>query len=149
MGGRSSSFRTKKSGVALPKVMDEEEYLSKYGVDSPMSGIMADKFYNLTNHEKKTLGKITREAQNKYYPEREKREKEYADLVRSGKVRPRTQAERMFISANGLPDRPHTQAARRMLTKRGIDWKTGKRIKGFKGHGYPEIDPKTGIEKRR
>lgn len=92
---------------------------------------MDDKLRNLTNHQMKTLNRTVKDAQEKYYSERTKRQKEYTELVKSGKVRPRT------------------QAARRVLAKRGIDWKTGKRIKGFKGHGYPEIDPKTGIEKRR
>lgn len=98
-------------GKASPKVLDEDEYLARYGVADPMSGVMDDKLRNLTNHQMKTLNRTVKDAQEKYYSERTKRQKEYTELVKSGKVRPRTQAEIMFISANGLPDRPHTQAA--------------------------------------
>lgn len=136
-------------GTASPKVLDKDEYLARYGVSNPLSGVMDDKLRSLTNHQLKTLNKTVKTAQDKYYSERSKRSQEYENLVKSGKVRPRTQAEKAFRTAQGNSENRSVKAARRILTKRGIDWKTGKRIKGFTGHGYPEIDSKTGIEKRR
>lgn len=34
------------------------------------------------------------------------------------------------------------------IIKPEYDFHSGKRMKGFTGHGYPEIDPKTGMELR-
>ena len=42
MGGRSGSFRKSGGGKASPKVLDEDEYLARYGVADPKSGVMDD-----------------------------------------------------------------------------------------------------------
>mgnify|MGYP001290364060 CR=1 FL=1 len=48
---------------------------------------------------------------------------EYQRLVAEGKVRPPTRIERLIEAANGHEDRAQTHAARRVLAKRGIDWR--------------------------
>lgn len=157
MGGRSGAFR-KSGGEKIPtepRVMDEAEYLAKHGVASPLNDDDAmgrvrnnaklQGSFNVRLREQKKLNDIN----NKYHDKREKYKAQYAELVKSGKVRSRTEPEKAFRTAQGNSENRSVKAARRILTKRGIDWKTGKRIKGFTGRGYPEIDPKTGIEKRR
>lgn len=48
---------------------------------------------------------------------------EYQRLVAEGKVRPPSRIERLIEAANGHEDRAQTHAARRVLAKRGIDWR--------------------------
>jgi len=48
---------------------------------------------------------------------------EYQRLVAEGKVRPPSRIERLLEAANGHEDRAQTHAARRVLAKRGIDWR--------------------------
>ena len=48
---------------------------------------------------------------------------EYQRLVAEGKIRPPTRIERLIEAANGHEDRAQTHAARRVLAKRGIDWR--------------------------
>lgn len=48
---------------------------------------------------------------------------EYQRLVVEGKVRPPSRIERLLEAANGHEDKAQTHAARRVLTKRGIDWR--------------------------
>ena len=47
-----------------------------------------------------------------------------------GEIVPKTIIERELDRAKGHPDNPSTQAARRILAKRGIDWETGGPLKG-------------------
>ena len=49
---------------------------------------------------------------------------EYQRLVAEGKIRPPSHIERLLVIANGHEDRAQTHAARRLLAKRGIDWRT-------------------------
>lgn len=49
---------------------------------------------------------------------------EYQRLVAEGKVRPPSRIEELLAIANGHEDRAQTHAARRLLAKRGIDWRT-------------------------
>lgn len=48
--------------------------------------------------------------------------KEYQEKVQSGEIRPPTRIERLIEYANGHPDNMQTQAARRLLEKKGINW---------------------------
>ena len=49
---------------------------------------------------------------------------EYRRLVAEGKVRPPSRIERLLEVANGHEDKAQTHAARRVLAKRGIDWRS-------------------------
>lgn len=48
---------------------------------------------------------------------------EYQRLVAEGKVRPPSRIEELLDAANGHDDKAQTHAARRVLAKRGIDWR--------------------------
>jgi hypothetical protein len=45
---------------------------------------------------------------------------EYSDLIERGELRPETRTERLIRKAQGHPDLASTQAARRLLERRGI-----------------------------
>jgi hypothetical protein len=49
---------------------------------------------------------------------------EYQRLVAEGKVRPPSRIEELLVIANGHEDKAQTHAARRVLAKRGVDWRT-------------------------
>lgn len=53
---------------------------------------------------------------------------EYERLVETGKLRPPTSLESSMAIANGHEDNASTQAARRVLTRKGFDWRTGNRL---------------------
>lgn len=136
-------------------LLDEDEYLVRHGVGSPISGAMDDKIKShtlqaantqyATAGQRRALNQVKQE-ESAYFDKRSRTRGEYQKLVKAGKVRPRTNPERMFATAQGSSGSKVVQAARRVLTKHGVDWKTGKRIEHFTGRGYPEIDRKTGKE---
>ena len=113
--------------------MNEDTFLAKQGLAFPTSGYCLDKLRG--NRQLKTT-----RGQKRYQMECEKAEKEYQEkrdtaraeykrLVDAGEIRPLTPLEQRIKVANGHPDNAATQAARRLLAKKGIDWKTGVPIK--------------------
>lgn len=113
--------------------MTEDEFLALKGLGSAASGIGIDRYgpnmYRLTNNQiRKTFQEINSQNDT-YYANRAKAKEEYKSLVEQGKIVPKTTVERIITSAHGHPDLKATQAARRMAKKKGIDWKTGKKIK--------------------
>lgn len=48
---------------------------------------------------------------------------EYQRLITERKIRPPSRIEKLLEVANGNEDRAQTHAARRVLAKRGIDWR--------------------------
>ena len=142
--GKSGGKRANGATVAIPKInnpagipsnhMTEAEFLSLKGFGDAASGIGIDRYaganmYHLsTKQRQKTLSEIT--AQNDdYYANRAKAKEEYQTLVKQGKIVPKTPIEKTITAAHGHPDSTVTQAARRMAEKRGIDWRTGKKLK--------------------
>lgn len=134
MGGRgaSSSVAKGKSSNAK-KAITEEEFLARKGVKDSTSGWVLDKMKGnrqlKTVRGRKRFEKEAAQAEKQYQEKRNKAKEEYRKLVDSGKIRNKTTIEKAMDRAKGHPDNTATQAARRMLAKRGIDWKTGKKIK--------------------
>ncbi len=120
------------SDNAIKQVMDLDDYLGQKDVLFSTSGYCLDKLRSnrqigtQRGHErfKKECANVEREYQKR----RLEAIGEYNSLVESGQVRPLTPIERTIRKANGHPDNPSVQAARRMCIKRGIDWRTGKEI---------------------
>ena len=117
--------------------MTEDEFLRLRGVETPFGDAGIDRvgganmFYLSEKQRKKTLDDIA--AQNElYYIERAKAREEYNALVAEGLIIPKTTIERIITSAYGNPELNSTKAARRMATKYGIDWETGKPLDLFK-----------------
>ena len=127
MGGRGSSSASSTRAT----VMSLDEYLGRKGVSSPLSGYMDDKMripHGETQRQTERRQKEAAHARAEYEKKREAAKIEYKALVDSGKVRPPTEMEKRLKIAQGRSENPAVQAARRVLTRRGIDWRTGKAL---------------------
>lgn len=128
-GGKRASGTAIKSKSA----MTEDEYLASKGVGDSTSGWVLDKLRGnrqlRTERGRKRFNKEAEQAEREYQEKRNKAKQEYKDLVSSGKIRNKTRIEKAMDTAKGHPDNTATQAARRLLKKRGIDWKTGKALR--------------------
>lgn len=115
------------------KAMTEDEYLGLRGVGDAMSGYVIDKLRgNRQLRTQRGVERFEREvhtANQSYQERRDAAREEYRRLVANGTIRDKTPLERRLTVANGNPDNESVQAARRLLEKRGIDWRTGKKKK--------------------
>lgn len=112
-------------------VMSLDEYMGIKGVGSPLSGYMDDKLKIPHGETRRQTEKREKEAANvraEYEKKRAAAKAEYKAMVDSGKVRPPSRIEEMVRTAQGSSDNSSVQAARRLLAKRGIDWRTGKAL---------------------
>lgn len=111
--------------------MTEEEYLGFKGCSSPVSGYVLDKLrcnrQLKSERGKRKFEKECKIAADKYRIIRENEKQNYDFLISVGILRDKTLTEKSLCKAHGHPDNESTQAARRVLDKRGIDWKTGKK----------------------
>lgn len=127
MGGRGKSSMS----ASQPRVMSLDEFMGAKGVSSPLSGYMDDKIrlpHGETQRQSERRQKEAAKARVEYEKKREAARVEYKALVDSGKVCPPTEIERRLKVAQGRSENASVQAARRVLEKRGIDWRTGKKI---------------------
>ena len=111
-----------------PEVMSLDQFLGLRGVAAPISDFMIDKLkipHGLTARQEQQFHKEAEAARNAYHNKRDAAIEEYERLVAEGKIRKPTIIEEALRKAHGLPDNPSVQAARRVLKKRGIDWRTG------------------------
>lgn len=112
----------------IPKVLSLEQYLGELGLSSPMSDYMIDKTrqpHLRTQSQKNKFEKDAKEAMLNYAQQREQAIVDYKKLVDEGRITPPSNIDRLIASAHGHNDLESTQAARRQLTKRGIDWESG------------------------
>lgn len=104
------------------------------GVGDAVSGYGIDRIggANMTrmSEKQRTAAKadIAR-GQEEYAEKRKAARAEYKDLISKGVIRDKTSIERIVTRAHGNPDNESTQAARRMAEKKGINWRTGKKLK--------------------
>lgn len=127
MGGRGSSS----ASASRASVMSLDEYMGRKGVSSPVSGYMDDKMkipHGETQRQTERREKEAAHARAEYDKRREAARAEYKALVDSGKVRPPTEMEKRLKVAQGRSENAAVQAARRVLARRGIDWRTGKAL---------------------
>lgn len=145
MGGRGSSFGgSGGSAIPIPKInnpagisskaITEEEYLALRGYGSSISDFTIDKVgganrTRLSARQEAKFQSQVSEAANQYSTKRAQAREEYQQLIKQGKIRDKTPLERNITKAHGNPDSPSVQAARRMVEKRGYDWRTGKKLK--------------------
>ena len=106
-------------------VMDEETYLSIKGTSRQDIGDSA--FHkNKGNNSNKTWSKMIdaqAEKDRKLIIRREELRKEYFQKIENGEFRQPTRNERLIATANGHIDNECTIAARKLLSKKGIDWR--------------------------
>ena len=112
------------------EAMNEETFLAQRGVSFATSGYCLDKLRSnrqlRTQRGKKRFEEECNRAEAKYQQKRAEAKAEYASLVEKGVIRPETPLEARIRTAHGHEDLAATHAARRLLAKKGIDWKTGK-----------------------
>ena len=106
-----------------PVKMDLDEYLGKKGLSSPVSNYTLDKIkipHGETYRQRQKRIKDTERAIEDYSQRRNDAIEEYNTKVAEGEFIPKTQFERTLEKAQGHPDNASTQAARRLLVKRGF-----------------------------
>ena len=111
-------------------VLSLNEFLGLRGFSSPVSDFMLDKVrlpHGLTLRQRHRLEKEAEQAELVYSTLRKAAIAEYRQLVTEGKIREPSRVELLMKTAHGHEDNPATHAARRVLTKRGVDWQTKKR----------------------
>ena len=102
------------------------EYLGKRGLASPVSDFMIDKMripHGLTQRQRKQLEKEADKARTEYAEKRQAAINEYNEKVKAGAIKEKSRIDVLIETANGHSDNLSVQAARRVLEKRGIDWK--------------------------
>lgn len=127
MGGSGN-----KSPATKIKAMTEDEYLGLKGLADASSGWVLDKLRSnrslSTVQGKKRFRKEFDNVENEYQAKRAAAKQEYKNLVAQGKLRDKTRIEKLLTKAQGHEDNPSVQAARRLLAKRGINWKNYKGV---------------------
>lgn len=111
-----------------PVAMTLDEFLGMRGLSAPISDYSIDKVrlpHGETQRQQTKRINDGLQAAQEYSEKRQTAINEYQELVRKGEVRDKTSIEKAIDRANGHEDNESTQAARRMLEKRGIDWRTG------------------------
>ena len=112
-----------KVAVHQPVKMDLNQYLAKKGLSFISSDYMLDKMKlpkGETMRQRQQRLKEAERVENDYQNRRSEAIKEYYEKVKAGELIPKTKEEHMLEAAQGHPDNASTQAARRMLVKRGI-----------------------------
>lgn len=111
-----------------PVAMTLDEFLGMRGLSAPISDYSLDKVrlpHGETQRQQTKRINDGLQVAQEYSEKRQTAINEYQELVRKGEVRDKTSIEKAIDRANGHEDNESTQAARRMLEKRGIDWRTG------------------------
>lgn len=120
------------SKLVAENAIDLDGYLAKYGVKDPSSGWCIDKLRGnrqlRTTRGRKRFQAEARQAETEYQARRQHVIDEYNFLIDQGKIRPLSSIEKALIKARGHEDLASTHAARRILAKRGYDWKTGEKL---------------------
>ncbi|SDW46023.1 hypothetical protein SAMN05216391_10880 [Lachnospiraceae bacterium KHCPX20] len=120
------------SKLVAENAIDLDGYLAKYGVKDPSSGWCIDKLREnrqlRTIRGRKRFETEARQAETEYQTKRQHVIDEYNFLIEQGKIRPLSSIEKALITARGHEDLKATHAARRILAKRGYDWKTGEKL---------------------
>lgn len=106
-----------------------EHFLAQRGLSMPVSDFMLDKVrfpHGLTLRKRQQLEKDAARVEAAYQEKRAAAIREYNQLVEKGEIIKPSRIDMLIMTAQGHDDNEHVQAARRLLTKRGIDWKTAK-----------------------
>ena len=112
--------------------MSLEQYLLTKGCADVIDTYSIDKMvlpHGETYRQRDKRQQEALESSEAYHTYRNQCIAEYNVMVEKGEFRPLTAIENSLFRAHGHEDLASTQAARRMLTKRGIDWKTGRAIR--------------------
>ena len=119
-----------KTGTFEQQVMTEEEYLASkgYGAMGYSEPGLHKSSARVSQKVRDKQAKQVQEKAQEYDAKREELRQEYQAKVESGEIRKPTREETLLRTAQGNEDNKSVQSARRLLEKRGIDWKTGEKI---------------------
>ena len=112
------------------QVMTEEEYLASKGYGAmgySEPGLHKSSARVSQNTRDKQAQQVMENAQE-YDAKREELRQEYQAKLESGEIRKPTNIEKLLRTAQGHEDNQSVKSARKLLEKRGIDWKTGEKI---------------------
>ena len=112
--------------LEFPVKMSLEQFYAINDCLFAMSGDSLDKCrfpHGRTQRQQKRDEKRALEIGRAYSEKRETVRKQYEKYVEEGKIIPLTKEKKLLQRANGHPDNPSVQAARRMCEKRGINWR--------------------------
>lgn len=110
---------------ALPQVIDFETFAAQRGasrLDYCEDGVVSPAGHMPRANWRRVMRTVAERSAD-LFRRRSELWEEYQRLMAEGKVRPPTRIERLIEVANGHEDRAQTHAARRVLAKRGIDWR--------------------------
>ena len=110
-----------------PEVIDFETFATQHGasrLDYCHDGTVSPAGHMPKANWRRVM-KTVAECNAELAKRRSELREEYQRLVAVGKVRPPSRIEELLAIANGHEDKAQTHAARRLLAKRGIDWRTG------------------------
>lgn len=106
------------------KYLTEEEYLSVKGYGAQGIGDVAlHKGKQRTLRQQNMLADKYLNDMRSYSFKREQLRQEYKALVSKGKITPPNNIDRLLKTAKGHSDNESVKAARRILEKRGYDWR--------------------------
>lgn len=148
----------KEDEVSEIPAMTEAEYLASKGLGSPMSDYMLDKMRIPHGETARQMAKRKQEAERameEHAAQKEAARKEYREKIANGELREPTKEEAeqkridaLVKTANGHDDNPSVQAARRVLDKRGIEWKKNEDIFTRAERIAQDVANKKDLEKR-
>ena len=109
----------------IKSYFDEEQYLAEHGASKHDMGDASLHKNRGGMSDKEWQKVVDREAERSaaIMAKREELRKEYQQKIASGEIREMSKIEKLIATANGNPDNESTQAARRLLEKKGIEWK--------------------------
>lgn len=117
-----ASSQKSELGIEIP-VMTEEEYIASEGYGfSGIGDVALHKGKQRTSKQQDKIVESQAKKDEVYAKHREILRKKYRDKLNKGELREPNTIEKLLKTANGNPDNESTQAARRSLQKRGIDW---------------------------
>ena len=129
-------------GEKEPLVIDQEDYLTQHGASRLGIGELALHKNIPEGKQRKRLLDNQAKKDWELLKKRERLRNEYREKVEKGEIRPPTRIEKLIDTARGHPDNESTQAARRILEKRGIDWvERDAAAKVTVDQRAPEIEP--------
>lgn len=117
-----ASSKKSELGIEIP-AMTEEEYIASEGYGfSGIGDVALHKGKQRTSKQQDKIVESQAKKDEDYAKHREILRKKYRDKLSKGELREPSTIEKLLKTANGNPDNESTQAARRTLQKRGIDW---------------------------
>ena len=119
--GKQESLTKDDGKESIP--IDLEDYLAQNGAGRFSLGEAAMHKNIPEGNIRKRLLDNQNNKDNAILKRRDELRKEYEEKVASGELRPLTRNERLINNANGNDDNEAVKAARRILDKRGIDWR--------------------------